>query len=532
VRDAIETLDVAAVRRWCALALSGLLAAREEIDALNVYPVPDGDTGTNLYLTVEAAKEAVDELPPDADLAHTVRTLAHGALLGARGNSGVILSQLLRGLATTMARPTAVDATLLREALQRSADLGYAAVAKPVEGTMLTVARAAADSAERAGGDLRTVVRAAADGARVALARTPEQLEPLRRADVVDAGGRGLCVLYDALVGVVTGNLPVSVTRGAVPRPPQPMAASSGPAYEVMFLLDAADDDVPSLKHRLSGLGDSLVVVGGDRLWNVHVHVDDAGAAIEAGIAAGRPHRIRVTYLASAPGEAADRGAEGLAERGVVATVAGSGLAALFESAGASVVPGGSGRRPSTGELLAGIRTARAREVIVLPNDRESHAVAEAAAHQARKDGLRIAVIPTTATVQALAALAVHELGRRFDEDVMHMTAAASHTRHGGVTVAVKEAVTMAGLCQPGDVLGIVDGDFAVIGHDLREVACTVVDRLLDGGGELVTLVTGAEAPDNLADRVVEYIGSTRRGIDTVVYDGGQPRYPLLLGVE
>ncbi|HEU4911048.1 MAG TPA: Dak phosphatase, partial [Actinomycetes bacterium] len=316
-------------------------------------------------------------------------------------------------------------------------------------------------------------------------------------------------------------------------------AGSIGPAYEVMYLLDAPADAVPVLRERLAGLGDSLVVVGGEPIWNVHVHVDDVGAAVEAGVEAGRPHRIRVTNLVDAARTARTaRGAQqGPADgsRGVVSVVAGNGLGALFEAAGATVVRGGPGRRASTAELLEGLRAAAARDLVVLPNDADSFAVAEAAAAQARDDGLRVAVIPTRASVQAIAALAVHDPARRFEDDVVAMTAAAGHCRHGGVTVAAREAVTMAGVCRPGDVLGIVDGDFAVIGDDLAGVACTVVDRMLAGGGELVTLVTGQSedgAGQAVADAVVEHLHRTRPEVDAVVYEGGQPRYPLLLGVE
>jgi dihydroxyacetone kinase-like predicted kinase len=218
--------------------------------------------------------------------------------------------------------------------------------------------------------------------------------------------------------------------------------------------------------------------------------------------------------------------------RGVVSVVAGDGLAALFEAGGATVVRGGPGRRASTAELLTGLRQARARDLVVLPNDADSLAVAEAAAGKARDEGLRVAVIPTRASVQAIAALAVHDPGRRFEDDVVAMTAAAGHCRHGGVTVASKQAVTMAGVCRAGDVLGIVDGDFAVIGDDLEEVAVTVLDRMLGSGGELVTLVTGDDADADLAERVAARARHGRPEVDTVHYPGGQARYPLLFGVE
>ena len=537
-------VDPTVLRGWAATGRDALAEAREEIDELNVYPVPDGDTGTNLHLTVEAAALTLTELPEAASPAETLATLARGALLGARGNSGVILSQVLRGLADAATHDAAeLGPAAWAAALTRGAEAAYAAVADPVEGTMLTVLReAAAAATTRAsdGGDLTDVVRAAAQEATAALARTPDQLEVLRLAGVVDAGGRGVCVLLDALVSVVTGEAapPVARTRpvSGDAAPPKPAAGAryvaprGGPAYEVMYLLDASEGSIPGLRSSLADLGDSLVVVGGEPTWNVHVHVNDVGAAIEAGVEAGRPHRIRVTNFrdAALAGSAA-LPAEG---RGVVSVVAGDGLGALFEAAGATVVPGGPGRRASTSEILAGVRAARRRDIILLPNDSDSLGVAEIAAAQARDEGLRAAVIPTRASVQALAALAAHDPDRRFEDDVIAMTAAAGHCRHGGVTVASRAAVTMAGVCQVGDVLGIVDGDFAVIGSDLVEVANTVVDRMLGSGGELVTVVTGADTDKALAEAVVAHVRAARPEVDTVVYDGGQPRYPLLLGVE
>jgi DAK2 domain fusion protein YloV len=531
-------VDGATLRQWAVRARDALEAARAEIDDLNVYPVPDGDTGTNLHLTVEAAVLALDDLATGASPGLGLAALARGALLGARGNSGVILSQVLRGLADATADGgDRIEPPSWARALARGAQAAYDAVAEPVEGTMLTVTReAAAAATEQADVDLATVVTAAADAARVALARTPDQLEVLRLAGVVDAGGRGICVLLDALVEVVTGvAAPAPAVRAPGHHPTlaphsQPGPPRDGPAYEVMYLLDAPETSIPPLRSSLAELGDSLLVVGGEPTWNVHVHVDDVGAAIEAGVAAGRPHRIRVTNFRDAALIAAtslpDEG------RGVVSVAAGKGLGALLATAGATVVPGGPGRRASTAEILAGVRATHRRDVIVLPNDADSLAVAQAAAAHARDEGLRVAVIPTRASVQALAAVAVHDAGRRFEDDVVAMTAAANHCRHGGVTVASRQAVTMAGVCQVGDVLGIIDGDFAVIGADLVAVAAVVVDRMLGSGGELVTLVTGEGADPAVATAVTAHVHGSRPEVDTLVYDGGQPRYPLLIGVE
>ena len=547
--DAAATFDLPTIVRFADLALEALGAAREEIDALNVYPVPDGDTGTNLFLTLESARNSMLDLveaDPGCDLRTALAAYSRGALLGARGNSGVIMSQLVGALLKRISRsgPGDRSANVFAEGMQQATEASYAAVGDPVEGTILSVARAAGEAAMGTAlvpeHRLGHVIRAAAQAAREALERTPEQLKTLRDAGVVDAGGRGLCVVLDAAETAVTGKWsverPPSLGVHAIPVPlPTDDLRPDGPAYEVMYLLDADDEAVPALRRRLAPLGDSLVVVGGDGLWNVHVHVDDVGAAVEAGIEAGRPYRIRVTHFAEQVERMAvaaeQRRAPGRKGRKVVVVAAGEGLGRLFGEAGAVVVPE-AGKRPSTGQVLEAINATGAAEVVVLPNDRDSIAVAEAAAQAARDDGLtRVAVIPTSAQVQGIAALAVHEPGRTFDEDVLHMTSAARHARSGAVTVAARRAMTTGGPCEPGDVLGAVEGDFVVVGDDLRSVATDVVERLLGGGGELVTVVAGSGGQE-LAEHVATHLASTHPTVDVVVYDGGQERYPLLLGVE
>ncbi|MFF8783447.1 DAK2 domain-containing protein [Streptomyces sp. NPDC015125] len=543
-------LDAAAVRSWCGLALEALGRERERIDAINVYPVADGDTGTNLYLTLESAARAVEaafdghaSAGTAPRLADAIGAMAHGALIGARGNSGTIVAQLLRGMTEVLAA-TDGSADALRQALRRAAASTYEAVAHPVEGTVLTVATAAADAAERAvGGDAGAaeVARAAHEGARSALQETPGQLAVLGRAGVVDAGGCGLVALLGALADVLSGEVsavPVAVRADA----PLPEAAGcevagrvaadgrgdpDGPAFEVIYLLEADDGAVARLRARLDGLGDSLVVVGGDGLWNVHVHVDDAGAAVEAGIEAGRPYRIRITHFGGARAKEPE-----MTARAVVAVVPGAGLAGLCAQAGATPVPVRPGEPPASGELVQAIRQAHAREVMLLPNDADLRHTAAAAAEEARAEGVRVALIPTRSAVQGLAALAVHEPGRSFDEDVVAMTAAAGATRYAELALAERQSWTMAGVCQAGDVLGLIDGDVAVIGSDLTGTAVTVLDRMLSAGGEMVTLVLGTQAPDGLAERLEGYVRERHLAVDTVVYDGGQHAAPLLIGVE
>ncbi|HEV7754517.1 MAG TPA: DAK2 domain-containing protein [Mycobacteriales bacterium] len=546
-------LDPAAVRRWCAAGLASLRAHRREIDDLNVYPVPDGDTGTNLVETFAAACAAVDAgrdtaSCPDAELTPlgaVLRRLARGALLGARGNSGVILAQLLGGIAAELADVHEAGGRELTVALRTAAAAAYDAVAEPVEGTVLTVARAAADAAWELGSDdLADVCTVAARSAAQALARTPEQLPALARAGVVDAGGRGLVVLLDALAGVATGSTPTLPLAPA----PAPLVAdretgSDAYSYEVQYLLAAPDAALGPLRVELGALGDSLVVVGdGDGMWNVHVHVDDVGAAIEAGIRAGRPSRIGVTRFADqiparASADGVARPAPAAVARGVVVVVEGTGIAELFAAEGATVVDGGPAANPSTAEVLTAIRATGAGAVVVLPNDANCQAVASAAAAEARREGVQVAVVPTRSPMQAVAALAVRDPDRRFDDDVIAMAEAAGATRCAELAVAARDALTSAGRCSAGDVLALVEGEVVLVAPGpaetaLAAAAAELLDRMLSSGGELVTLVLGDSAPAGLGETVRRHVARTWPLVEVQSFFGGQPHHPLLVGVE
>ena len=534
----LQALDDAAVGAWYRAAVEVLSASRERLDDLNVFPVPDGDTGTNLLLTAQAAVAALDEQGPrTTESAWSV--LARGAVLGAKGNSGTILAQLLRGLADQLAGQPPADGPAFAAALQKAADTAYTAVGDPQEGTLLTVARAGAEAAVAAVDSgrpaLADVVRAAADGARVALEATQEQLQALRDAGVVDAGGAGFCVVIDALVTTVTGVEPARAPlarrdqsrRSGEHLPHQPPA---GPGSEVQYLLAGSDEDaVERLHHRLAALGDSIVVVGVDtprgREWNVHVHVADVGAAIEAGIEAGRPYRISVTPLAPvlpstppAPGT-----------RAVIAVAGSEGLAALFVGEGARVVlcgPDG----VTEDDVLAEVIGSGAVEIAVLPNDATLSSVAARAAARARELGRDVGVVPTRSPVQGLAALAVADRTRRFGDDIIAMAEAAAATRWAEVTIAEQEALTMAGTCQPGDVLGSAEGDVLLIGDDLAAVSCELLDRLLSAGGEMATLVVGPD--EALGDTVCRHLARQHPTIEVTRYGGGADGILLQVGVE
>jgi uncharacterized protein len=544
---AATRLHAPAVRAWAEASLAALGEERAAIDSLNVFPVPDGDTGTNMFLTVESACAAIEDLVDGlsesqtrASVADVASAMSRGAMLGARGNSGVILAQIVRGVAgvlTDVADGDQLTASLISRALRSASDEAYAAVSRPVEGTILSVARAAAEAAEQAeadGGELLRVIERAVAAAHDALARTPDQLPVLRDAGVVDAGGQGLVVVYDALLDVITGvrrRRPGRAVRTKLPAPhnePTPHApvSQSDPAYEVMYLLTAGAPEVSRLRDQLDALGDSLVVTGDDGLWNVHVHVHDAGAAIEAGLAVGTLERIRVTYLQGAVPAALP------ARRVLVIVTHGPGTGELVAEQGAVAVQARPRRRPSTAELLEGIRAANAAEVVLLPSDSDSLAVGEAAAEQGRLEGIRVSVIPTRSIVQSLAALAVHDPAARFDDDVVAMTRAVGATRYGAVTVASKAALTSVGPCSAGDVLGLADGDIAVIGSEIGVVAEAVLDRLLAAGGELVTLVTGEDLTETQARALADAVERGHAGVETLIIPGGQPLWPLIVGVE
>jgi len=564
----LERLDVRAARRWALATRAAFAAHRGEIDDLNVFPVPDGDTGTNLYITLdsalEAAREPRDPLPGSgpgdgASLADDAATLARATLLAARGNSGVIFSQLVRGVSEVFAEsaaadgPAGIDGPTLAVALRRASDRAYAGVTRPVEGTILSVAAAAAGAAELAGStdsDLYAVASASLAAAREALAATTAQLPVLATAGVVDAGGMGYVLILEALERVIAGAPPGEPLpeQGVRLHPAALRAAAHAdndrgsrgqgeagvPAYEVMYLLsDSADEAVTKLRVRLDALGDSVLVVGGDDLWNVHVHVDDVGAAIQAGIEAGRPHRIVVTHFGDQL--RARRAQSAHSARGpvaVVACAAGEGLAQVFGKAGAVAVFNGPGRRASAGQLLDAVRSTGSRCVLILPNESDTQLAAEAAASAAGDAGLEVRVVRSQSAVQGIAALAVFEPTASADDNLAAMNGAAQATRPGGVMVAVKDSLTGVGSCHAGDVLGVVDRDVVVIGTDLALVGAQVVARLLSGGGELLTVIYGAGAGPEICAAVAESAREGSRDVEVSIIEGGQSTYPLLLGVE
>ncbi len=534
--------DLAAVMTTYRDALS---AHRERINRLNVFPVPDGDTGTNMALTLQSVVEGLPD-DPEADLAAVAAAISHGSLMGARGNSGVILSQILRGLAEAVHDRPDVDAVTLVAALGRAAAGAYRAVQRPVEGTILSVVRAAAEAVAGAGeqAGLLDVAQRARDAAAEALARTPEQLDALAAAGVVDSGGSGLLLLLDSLLHVLDGRpLPEPDAPAGPPNP----AARTEPAgdascrYEVMYLLEAPDEAIPAFREVWAGLGDSIVVVGGDGHWNCHIHTDEIGGAIEAALDAGRPSRIRVTdlfeeieeerWVREASRSGPPDAEEPHARCAVVAVCTGDGIRRIFASLGVHrFVAGGQSMNPSTADLLAAVESANADEVVILPNNKNVVAVAEAAAAAASKP---VRVVVTEGIQEGMAALLDYDPEGDAAANAGAMAASAAHVVAGEVTRAVRASSSDMGPIAEGDHLGIARDGIRVVAPTVTEAATGLIDLLVDPDHhEIVTIIAGDGVHAADTRRITEWIEEHHPQLTAEVHAGGQPLYPYLLSVE
>ncbi|MEY2469241.1 MAG: fatty acid kinase [Actinomycetota bacterium] len=524
---------------------------KERVNRLNVYPVPDGDTGTNMALTLDSVCDAVAVVDA-GDMAAVCQAVSRGSLMGARGNSGVILSQVLRALADgcKAAPPDGAGALELAAALTNAAEAAYGAVMRPVEGTILTVARESAEAASAEaghGGDLLATIEAAKTGGEESLARTPELLPVLAQAGVVDAGGAGLLLLLDAALHVVDGRaLPEAPDEGDEPAfDPNELAALHGDdhnvgdlRYEVMYFLEAHDETIPAFKRVWSGIGDSIVVVGGEGLWNCHIHTDDIGAAIEAALDAGRPKSIRVTDLMEQVEEErwvreapADDDADTTpVPTAVVAVATGTGIRRIFRSLGVQqIVAGGQSMNPSTAQILEAVEAAPAECVIVLPNNKNIIAVAEQVQDLTSKT---VRVVRTTGVAEGFAALMEYDPEATAEENARAMAACADRVVSGEITRAVRDSETDAGEIKAGDFIGISREGIVVIAESLNAACCELIDKLATDDHEIVTLIEGEGASTASTRLVSEWIGEHRPKATVEVHHGGQPLYPYLLSIE
>jgi DAK2 domain fusion protein YloV len=546
VRMSARRLDASGLRDWAHTAVGDLISHTDEINRLNVFPVADADTGTNMLFTMRSAWAQADTRSDSDDVTEVAAALAAGALHGARGNSGVILSQILRGVADVAASAAAdrggvladIDGPIFAAALRHAVGLVVASMGEPVPGTVVSVLQDAAGAAEHAGSngaDLAEVVAAAAAAAEVALDKTTGQLDVLAEAGVVDAGGRGLLVLLDAMSTTLTGRAPHR--HEYLPSPPQAETAgatAAAPQFEVMYLLSGCDArGVETLRERLDQLGESVAIAAsadGAGHYSVHVHADDAGAAVEAGVAVGTPSRIQITSLSAGSGA---RPAGGWSrERAVLAVVDGDGAAELFEGEGAHVLRPEADAPVSAKQLLHALVNTGAAQIMVLPNGYVAAEELVAGCTAAIGWGIDVVPVPAGSMVQGLAALAVHDAERQAVDDGYTMARAAASARHGAVRVATEEALTWAGTCKPGDGLAISGDEVLIVGDDITQAAAGLIDLLLASGGELVTVLTGAGVDAAVGEALQEHAHRVHPGTELVTFHTGHRGDALLIGVE
>jgi DAK2 domain fusion protein YloV len=552
----LERLDTRALREVITTFRDTVRQHAGGLNRLNVYPVPDGDTGTNMARTLDAVVAEM-ETASEEDLDATCDAISHGSLMGARGNSGVILSQILRGLVTTLKHGAEASGHKVAEALTAASAGAYQAVLRPIEGTILTVVRESAEGAKAAsaeGASLVEVLRAARAAGKRALDSTPDLLPVLKDAGVVDAGGAGYLLLLDSALYVVDGSPLPEPDEGDGPTAEQLELVShrhgatdgeldvSEQRYEVMYFLDLADDRIDTFKKGWGAIGDSIVVVGGDGRWNCHVHTNDVGAAIEVALDLdGRPRTIRVTDLfeevaeeqavreakiTSRPG-----GGQPAVTTAVVAVCSGDGLAELFSNLRVQgIVSGGQTLNPSTAELLDTVEHVNAEQVVILPNNRNIIPVAQQVDALTSKTVL---VVPTRTMPEALAALIVYDPEAPGDENAAAMEHAIESVATGEVTQAIRDSSSEAGPISAGDWIGIVRGDGIVaVGESVEAASTALLDNLLNADHELLTIITGAGAAAATTAAIEEWVEARHPLVQVEVHAGGQPLYPYLFGVE
>ncbi|HKC21016.1 MAG TPA: DAK2 domain-containing protein [Gaiellaceae bacterium] len=522
--------DLTLARQLAHAALDSLERNRQRIDDLNVYPVPDGDTGTNMTLTSRSVVDELDATDTDERVA-LLKEITRAALMGARGNSGVILSQIVRGAAEALARDASVAI-----AFRSASDAAYRAVRQPVEGTMLTVIRELADEAEqRRFATDAELLTAVVHRGEAAVERTQEQLAVLREAGVVDAGGAGLLELVRGLASAVSGEPLPEVA----PELPEELGVEaihqelSRYRYCTTFMIEGDELDADAIEDELEQLGDSLLVVGDREALKVHVHTDEPGRALAIGTAIGVIDRVEIANMHEQTVQREERLLEAVpdtpaARSGVVAVVAGSGNRALFESLGAAeIVEGGQTMNPSTAELVDAVAAADAEEIILLPNNSNVILSAEQAAELAEKP---VTVVPTDSIPAGLAALVSFLPERSASDNAAEMSEVLDGVVTGEVTLASRDADLNGVAVREGRWLGLAGGEPVAVGDAFDEVAEQVAEQLLAEPRMLMTLLTGDDAPE--LDGLVERIRERHPELELEVQAGGQPHYPLLLSAE
>lgn len=536
-------------------SLQWLTANQEEVNRLNVFPVPDGDTGTNMLLTLQSAVEDIKGSspteavggPPPADgpsrVDKVARVAAHGSLMGARGNSGVILSQIFRGFAKAVEGKAVLTPPELASAFEEAANAAYRAVLKPTEGTILTVAREAgrAATAEAArGGTVAEVVRAAADGARAAVERTPDQLQILRDAGVVDAGGYGLQVMLEGMLRSFEAD---EREPGAAPAGPRPLPAAAqatldlpeeGWGYCTEFLIVGEGLDVEDIRQRIAALGNSVLVVGEPELVKVHVHTDDPSKVITLATALGRVERLNVGDMSTQHRRIREQDTATSPKRangvGLVAIAAGEGLVQILRGLGVdSVVEGGQTMNPSTREMVEAVERVPYDEVILLPNNKN---VVLAAREVGALTSKSVRLVETHTIPQGIAAVISFNPERAGDQNLGDMSEAARRVQTIEVTHAVRDTRSNGLRVRKGDVIALINDKLENAGGTYADVVAAAIAKINPDRYELVTLYTGEGTAADDADLVATAIRDRFPKLEVDVQAGGQDHYPFILSVE
>lgn len=531
----------------------------EYVNSLNVFPVPDGDTGTNMGMTIEnGAKEVADK--PATTVGEVGQILSKGLLMGARGNSGVITSQLFRGFGQAIKDKEELTGQDLAHAFQSGVEVAYKAVMKPVEGTILTVSRGAATAALKKSeetDDAIEVMRAAVDGAKRALAKTPEMLPVLKEVGVVDSGGQGLVFIYEGFLSALTGDYIASEDFKATPATMTEMINAEhhksvaghvatediqfGYCTEIMVALKQGPTYVKEFNYEefqayLSGLGDSLLVVNDDKIVKVHVHTEDPGLVLQEGLKYGSLVKVKVDNMRNQHDAVLEKEEQqGTAKQeekdfAIVAVVAGDGLAEIFKSQGVDyVISGGQTMNPSTEDIVKAIDAVNAKNVIILPNNKNIFMAAQSAAEVAE---IPAAVVETRTVPQGFTSLLAFNPEQSLEENVAAMTASLSDVVSGSVTLAVRDTSIDGLEIHKDDNLGMVDGKIVVSNPDMTATLKATFAKMIDEDSEIITIYVGEDGSQDLAEEMADYLESTYEDIEVEIHDGKQPVYPYLMSVE
>lgn len=531
----------------------------EYVNSLNVFPVPDGDTGTNMGMTIEnGAKEVADK--PATTVGEVGQILSKGLLMGARGNSGVITSQLFRGFGQAIKDKEELTGQDLAHAFQSGVEVAYKAVMKPVEGTILTVSRGAATAALKKSeetDDAVEVMRAAVDGAKRALAKTPEMLPVLKEVGVVDSGGQGLVFIYEGFLSALTGDYIASEDFKATPATMTEMINAEhhksvaghvatediqfGYCTEIMVALKQGPTYVKEFNYEefqayLSGLGDSLLVVNDDEIVKVHVHTEDPGLVLQEGLKYGSLVKVKVDNMRNQHDAVLEKEEQQVAAKqeekdfAIVAVVAGDGLAEIFKSQGVDyVISGGQTMNPSTEDIVKAIDAVNAKNVIILPNNKNIFMAAQSAAEVAE---IPAAVVETRTVPQGFTSLLAFNPEQSLEENVAAMTASLSDVVSGSVTLAVRDTSIDGLEIHRDDNLGMVDGKIVVSNPDMTATLKATFAKMIDEDSEIITIYVGEDGSQDLAEEMADYLESTYEDIEVEIHDGKQPVYPYLMSVE